>query len=496
MEAFAVKKKNIVLSLCLLAFCPISFGMKKNIKSGAESFEIIKKSLLQKNFEKTYEMRTHFWQLVNEFTKKRTEKLDNAKWLGKKDWKKNNYIVQKLTLNAEKEPVVKFMTDIHGYAKPLVNIMEIWQKEGFIDKKNPFKIKKKNGYIVFLGDYTDRGKRGMEVLSIVMQLYLNNPDQVVVIRGNHEDCSINSSYGFANEFKTNVNEKNIQNMYNTLTCMCYLTWEDKAILCTHGGPDLRYNAKNLLANKTATYELVDKEKKIKDNLTKDFYNSLLSDNTASQHHLEDLQYYKEILHCSWTMFHDLPFFYDRENMQAYLSPRILKSYLKQNSTKKIKINAIIRGHQHADFYSRIKKGNGAYVLWQDKQFKKNGTLSLNELNNHEKKFCIFFTKNQFKPVVITVGSIIGNKVVESKKTVLGLQLKNEPQSSFFFVRTNWNQPINRPKENKKLIKIKTQNQKQQSKLKKVFLYTFGTIGLGVISYGIYKLALWLRKKRS
>ena len=46
-------------------------------------------------------------------------------------------------------------------------------------------------YFAFLGDYVDRGPDGLEVLYTLARLQVANPDRVFVVRGNHEDLSIN-----------------------------------------------------------------------------------------------------------------------------------------------------------------------------------------------------------------------------------------------------------------------------------------------------------------
>ena len=47
-------------------------------------------------------------------------------------------------------------------------------------------LEKTGGKVVFLGDYADRGKYQRETLSALFRLFLENPDSVVLLRGNHE----------------------------------------------------------------------------------------------------------------------------------------------------------------------------------------------------------------------------------------------------------------------------------------------------------------------
>ena len=66
-------------------------------------------------------------------------------------------------------------------------------------KMDGFRLAKPNTYMVFLGDYTDRGNYGIEVLYTMLRLKLANPEQVFMARGNHEDIQMIASYGFLAE---------------------------------------------------------------------------------------------------------------------------------------------------------------------------------------------------------------------------------------------------------------------------------------------------------
>ena len=69
--------------------------------------------------------------------------------------------------------------DLHGDLESLVQIMqqsEILQK---MEKSRPV-------FLIFLGDYGDRGEFSAEVYYTVLTLKLQHPTQVVLMRGNHE----------------------------------------------------------------------------------------------------------------------------------------------------------------------------------------------------------------------------------------------------------------------------------------------------------------------
>jgi protein phosphatase len=69
--------------------------------------------------------------------------------------------------------------DLHGDLESLVVIL---QKSLFIEKME----KEKSTTLVFLGDYGDRGDKSVEIYYLVMKLKIAFPEQVVLLRGNHE----------------------------------------------------------------------------------------------------------------------------------------------------------------------------------------------------------------------------------------------------------------------------------------------------------------------
>lgn len=83
----------------------------------------------------------------------------------------------------------------------------ILQKAGFLKSikfsekliVNESRFEKKG--IVFLGDYVDRGKQSLEVISLLFALKCSFPEKVIILRGNHETRKISQSYGFFMECK-------------------------------------------------------------------------------------------------------------------------------------------------------------------------------------------------------------------------------------------------------------------------------------------------------
>jgi predicted phosphodiesterase len=61
--------------------------------------------------------------------------------------------------------------DLHGYFKGFSVPVESWRKE-------------KGSFIIFLGDYADRGPRGLEIIESLIAL--SSRDNLVLLKGNHE----------------------------------------------------------------------------------------------------------------------------------------------------------------------------------------------------------------------------------------------------------------------------------------------------------------------
>ncbi|MFC1802852.1 metallophosphoesterase family protein [Thermoproteota archaeon] len=68
--------------------------------------------------------------------------------------------------------------DIHGDYQTLNNIIN---KTGLKSK-----LKQPDNYLIMLGDYVDRGPNQVKVLKTVAKLIINYPEQVMLLRGNHE----------------------------------------------------------------------------------------------------------------------------------------------------------------------------------------------------------------------------------------------------------------------------------------------------------------------
>jgi hypothetical protein len=151
---------------------------------------------------------------------------------------KNSSYFQKIMVPESSK--VCFIGDIHGDAPAFLVILLDLASKGHL--YNNFKIKEKDFYIVFTGDYADRGAYGTEVYYLMLRLKLANWDKVMLIRGNHEIDDIAEKYGFWSELNNrykagDINIKNeIKKLWNYMPAVVFLGCNASAFVrCCHGG---------------------------------------------------------------------------------------------------------------------------------------------------------------------------------------------------------------------------------------------------------------------
>lgn len=83
--------------------------------------------------------------------------------------------------------------DLHGDLNSLERIL---RKTNFVERVD----KGEKLMLVFLGDYIDRGPKQLEVLNMVLEMKRNFPENVVVLRGNHEVTPLSQSFSGEESF--------------------------------------------------------------------------------------------------------------------------------------------------------------------------------------------------------------------------------------------------------------------------------------------------------
>lgn len=142
---------------------------------------------------------------------------------------------------------VFFRADLHGDIRSLLADLT-WLNEH--DYLRDFSVARADFYMIFLGDYTDRGAYGVEVLYTLLRLKLANPENVFLLRGNHEEISLQTRYGFLNEgrakYGPNFDSKKVLRAYDFLPEVLYLGSDGNFIQCNHGGMEPGFNPRRLL----------------------------------------------------------------------------------------------------------------------------------------------------------------------------------------------------------------------------------------------------------
>ena len=88
--------------------------------------------------------------------------------------------------------------------------------------------------VVFLGDYVDRGETGVENLGLIASKFLDDPNKIIMLRGNHESPLTNPYYGFLEEVTEKLGEASYDSFKEFFQAMPYAVVVNN-YLCLHGG---------------------------------------------------------------------------------------------------------------------------------------------------------------------------------------------------------------------------------------------------------------------
>jgi protein phosphatase len=108
------------------------------------------------------------------------EVVDKAiELLSGEDGRVGNFDIKGRLIKLEPVGEALIISDLHGDLESLIDILK---ESNFIQKMS----QNKQAFLIFLGDYGDRGVYSAEVYYTVLKLKLLFPQQVILMRGNHE----------------------------------------------------------------------------------------------------------------------------------------------------------------------------------------------------------------------------------------------------------------------------------------------------------------------
>ena len=150
--------------------------------------------------------------------------IDSLMWL----LKQAKFVMTHDSMLVKTVSPIHICGDIHGQYNDL---LKIFDRLGYPSKNNRY---------LFLGDYVDRGKQSIEVMSLLLCYKILYHNDVFLLRGNHESAEISRIYGFYDECKRRANIKlwkSFVDVFNRMPVAATIGTQenDPVIMCMHGG---------------------------------------------------------------------------------------------------------------------------------------------------------------------------------------------------------------------------------------------------------------------
>lgn len=123
----------------------------------------------------------------------------------------------------ELQAPINIMGDTHGH---FCDVLRMFEMSGSLPDVN----------YLMLGDYVDRGKQSIENVCFLLAYKVFFPENMFMLRGNHECASISRVYGFFDECKRRYDVKLWKTFVDVFNCIPPAAVIDDRIFCAHGGP--------------------------------------------------------------------------------------------------------------------------------------------------------------------------------------------------------------------------------------------------------------------
>ena len=282
---------------------------------------------------------------------------------------------QKLALPADGE--VYFHGDLHGDIRSLLANLAWLNDQGYL---RGFDIARTNFHMIFLGDFTDRGAYGVEVLYTLLRLRLANPERVFLARGNHEEAAMQSRYGFFREgqgkYGRDFNAVKIGRAYDFFPAVIYVGMGGNFLQCNHGGMEPGFSPGTLLeASAASAFQLIGT---LNQQRFLAAHTDLFEDAAVRQFARETFRDFRpeaptdpEVLGFMWNDFTfqaGEPEFASDPGRAYVYGNRATATMLRNAGTKASEVRAVFRAHQHSTvpnpMMRRLVASRGIFRHWQ------------------------------------------------------------------------------------------------------------------------------------
>ncbi len=294
------------------------------------------------------------------------------------------------------DATVILMGDLHGDVRSLICTLDELNDRKILDG---FKFLEPKHYMIFLGDFTDRGMYGVEVLYTLFCLKLANPDRVFFARGNHEDFNIVARYGFLDEVRgkygREANITKLMRSYDLMPVVYYVGTGEDFLQMNHGGMEPGYDPRRLLASKESRrFELLGK-------LQQETYHKSKGGWLGKDAQVKELaeEHFRDFVpeaptrpRCVGFMWNDFTVFSDDPPLlfdrALTFGEKPTKQILADASTEKVRVRGVVRAHQHVaalnPLMSRLVACDGAFRHWQENENSKDAEKSVEEIRRQLK----------------------------------------------------------------------------------------------------------------
>lgn len=286
------------------------------------------------------------------------------------------------------------MGDLHGDVRSLLRTLDELNDRKILDG---FRFRDTKHHFLFLGDFTDRGAYGTEVLYTLFRLKMANPDQVHFARGNHEDINIAARYGFLDELQARYGQDakitKVMRSYDLMPVVIYVGNGSDFLQMNHGGMEPGYDPRRLLAAQgSPRYQLLGKllQKTYHEarpgwlgndpdvlDLAKDHFRDFTPDEPTRPRSIG-------FMWNDFTVFADEPALGFERSLVFGAKPT--RRILADASTESIRVRGVVRAHQHSaelnPLMSRLVASDGVYRHWQENESKADAKKTMEEIRRH------------------------------------------------------------------------------------------------------------------